>query len=590
MRLASTTLLAIMLLACDSGSPSADDAPSTPKAADAKSDAKSEAKSDAEAEPNGDETKTVATAKDDESNPAKPTDAKDETKPADPEANPTELSNGFIPDAASNIPVETSGSFSLVAKAGTRMGLHPLFDDEVAISVGPHLIRVDKDGSVAPNRKLFAGLPRPRDPAEERITDTLSAWYVLAAGGRWPDEVIMRATIESGFRSDVELPMAMRFDSERWQPMSTGNKKYEWWPVEIHPWIDGSLLARRAFHPVYEGIDPADPEDEPSAQQQRAVAKAIERAKSLIVIRGLPKSPDVGKIVAFQSWGTGQILAVGASKQPELRVAGIDGIVSRTKLPVIEGGRLDLNGIVAKGVEDAYIFGSEGPPEGDHVPYLVRWHGGKMERVPTPECHTIGAVAEDAAGELWALCDNVPNTAWQMDGGSLWHRGSDNAWKEVSLPEGWGKPTQVVFTAGELWVGTRNAVARTGKVEQSVRFGDLDEVAQLYFEWGDPIPIEGFCATVTFRLKSDVGDAEALARKLDAAKLAHDDYWTVRLRKFDYRAKPIVALELYGATEPANVRKFKRAFERALGDVLHPAQCYLEPGDDGTIGEWSNVE
>lgn len=563
-RLAAITLLAL-LTACDDRSPRPDEAASKPEVAEAETKAKPETKVEPKVDEEGD---------------AKPEPPEDDPSPADPpDLGPAK----GIPGAAVPIPVETSGPFSLVARAGTRMGLHPLFDDEVAISVGPHLIRIDEDGSVAPDAKLFAGLPTPRDPGM-RMSDTLSAWYVVAAGGRWPDEVIMRATIESGFRSDVELPMAMRFDGERWQPMSTANQRYKWWPVEVHPWVDGSLLARRALMPVYEISE--DPEDGPSEAEQRAAAKAMQRAKSLIVIRGLPKSPDIGHIVAFQSWGNGDILAIGAA---ELRVANVEGVTKSTKLPVIAGGDLDISGVRAKSVDDAYVFGSEETPDFDAMPYLVHWHDGKAERVPTPECERIGAVAEDAAGELWALCDNVPNTEWQMDGGSLWHRRSDGTWIDQLFPETWGKPTQVVFTAGELWVGTRQAVARTGKVERSVRLGTLDELGEQYFEWSEPIPIGEYCSNVTIRLKSDVGEAEAIKAKLDAAKLAHDDWWQVMLRKLDYRAEEILALEIRGATEAGDVREFERVLEKALGDVLHPAQCYGndEDGEEGVVGEWS---
>lgn len=582
MRLASITLLAL-LTACDDTSRKPDEAApaaetKTEATADAKAESKAETKADTKAEEDGNKTEPD------------PEPAKDAPPPTDPpDLGPAK----GIPGAAVPIPVETSGPFSLVARAGTRMGLHPLFDDEVAISVGPHLIRIDEDGSVAPDAKLFAGLPTPRDPGD-RMSDTLSAWYVVAAGGRWPDEVIMRATIESGFRLDVELPMAMRFDGERWQPMATGNKRYKWWPVEVHPWVDGSLLARRALMPVYEGIDLADPEDEPSEAQQQAAAKAMQRAKTLIVIRGLPKSPDIGDIVAFQSWGNGDIVAVGAARQPELRVANVEGVTKSTKLPVIAGATLDISGVRAKSVDDAYVFGSEGTPDSEDVPYLVHWHGGKIERVPTPKCESIGAVAEDAAGELWALCDNEPNTEWQMDGGSLWHRRADGTWIDQLFPETWGKPTQVVFTAGELWVGTRQAVARTGKVERSVRLGDLDALGEQFFEWGDPIPVGEYCVGVTIRLKSDPKDAEAIKGKLDAAKLAHaDGWWQVQLRKLEYRAEEILALEIHGATKLADVRKFERAFEKALGDVLHPAQCYgneYDESDKDVVGEWSGED
>jgi len=584
MRLASMTLIAL-LTSCDGAPPKADEAPTKPKAADAKADTPPDAKSDAKPDPKSDLPEPDlpepdAKAKPDTDDPDPP--PKKEDPPADPP--PVAGATKGIPGAAVPIPLETSGPFSLVARAGTRMGLHPLFDGEVAISVGPHIIRVEKDGTITPDAKLFAGLPTPRDPGE-RLSDTLSAWYVLAAGGRWPDEVIMRATIESGFRSDVELPLAMRFDGNRWQPMATGNKRYKWWPVEVHPWIDGSLLARRALMPVYEGIDPADPEDEPSAAQQQAAAKAMKRAKTLIVIRGLPKSPDIGDIVAFQSWDSGAILAASAERQPSLVVAGVDGVTSKTKLPVVEQGRVSVSGIQAKSTDDAYVFGSESPPDADAVPYLVHAAGGTMTRVATPECRTIGAVAEDASGELWVLCDNVPNTEWQMDGGSLWHRGSDGAWTQSEFPEAWGKPTQVVFTGGALWVGTRRAVARTGKVERSVKLGDLDEVGLRFFEWGDPLPVEGYCVGVTFRLKSKTEDAEALQTKLEAAKLAHDGWWEVRLRKIDYQAEEILALELRGATQADEVRKFERAFNKTLGDVMHPAQCYLHGGEEGEQAE-----
>lgn len=589
MRLASITLLAL-LTACDDTSPKLDEA--GPKPEVAKAETKTEAKAEGKADTKTDtktETKAEPAADDDGTKTEPdPTPPEDEPPPDEPpDLGPAK----GIPGAAVPIPVETSGAFSLVARAGTRMGLHPLFDDQVAISVGPHLIRIDEDGAVAPDAKLLAGLPTPRDPGE-RMSDTLSAWYVVAAGGRWPDEVIMRATIESGFRSDVELPLAMRFDGERWQAMSTASKRYKWWPVEVHPWIDGSLLARRALMPIYAGIS-EDPEDEPSEAEQQAAAKAMQRAKTLIVIRGLPKSPDIGDIVAFQSWGNGDILAVGAQRQPELRVAGVEGVTKSTKLPVVKDGSLDISGVRAKSVDDAYVFGSEGTPD-SNVPYLVHWHGGKMERVPTPKCEAIGAVAEDAAGELWALCDNEPNTEWQMDGGSLWHRRSDGTWTDQLFPETWGKPTQVVFTAGELWVGLRKGVARTGKVERSVQLGTLDELGEQYFEWGDPIPVGEYCVGVTVRLKSDPKDAEAIKGKLDAAKLAHrDGWWEVKLRKLDYRAEEILALEIHGATKPADVRKLERVFEKALGDVLHPAQCYgneYDDADEGVVGEWSGDE
>ena len=64
----------------------------------------------------------------------------------------------------------------------------------------------------------------------------------------------------------------------------------------------------------------------------------------------------------------------------------------------------------------------------------------------------------------------------------------------------------------------------------------------------------------------------------------------MKLRKLDYRADEILALEIRGATKPADVRKFERVFEKALGDVMHPAQCYGNDDDDsdeGVVGAWS---
>ncbi|MEM7563347.1 MAG: hypothetical protein AAF353_09890, partial [Pseudomonadota bacterium] len=149
----------------------------------------------------------------------------------------------------------------------------------------------------------------------------------------------------------------------------------------------------------------------------------------------------------FQSWGSGDIVAVSAARQPDLLIAGPDGVSSRVKLPVGEGATLEVAGIRATSVDDAYVFGTENDPE-TLVAYVARWHGGKLERVPAPKCEGIGALATDAAGELWALCDNVPNTEWQMDGGSLWHR-AEGAWAEVSLPAAWGKPTLYCYLASK---------------------------------------------------------------------------------------------------------------------------------------------
>lgn len=512
--------------------------------------------------------------------PSTAAEAEPESLPAPPEPEP-----------------EPSGppKLHVIVNAGTYVGLHPLFDGEVAVSVGPQLIRVEPGGNLTPDPTMLLELPHPRGPGEHNNLEWES-WHVLAAGGRWRDELMMTTLVVSGFRTEGLYPEVARYDGRQWREVNDRNKRLRWHPVEFGPWIEGSVLARRVFEPWYGQEFFLEEDKGPSRAEIAASAAAIRRAKPLIVVRGRPKVPNLGKggVSTFRSWATGEILVVTAQRRPELRVAGPRGVRSSIALPVRDGHEVSIHGISADTPERALIYGREhAEGDGPARSYLVRWEGDQTEVLEGPPCKPgIGSLVDSPRHGMWAICGVSPGESTPEDSRPVWHRDPQGKWTEVPIEDDSDltSPSRVMLIDGEVWIAMGTKILSTAPAAAVTELPDLDTIANQVLEYSEPIDPYDFCDAAFIRLSTPVGEAAAIKAKLDAAFDGFEVSGSVELRTLVYRGKPTLGIQLADSMELANVRRVERVVRRALGDAAQPIQCYWsyvkKDAESGRVAEW----
>ncbi|PRQ02345.1 hypothetical protein ENSA5_24000 [Enhygromyxa salina] len=484
----------------------------------------------------------------------------------------------------------SSSELHLAARGSTHVGLHTLVDGRLVVAVGPQLMLVEPDGSFRPDPKMLAGIVHPREPGEDNLIG-LNRWYTLSAGGRWPDDLVLTTTLESGFRGESDTPVVHRRAEGQWQVMSTRSKHYEWGANEIHPWIEGSLLTRRSYDPYYRGQEEWEGERGPSEAQMRTARQGIERARTLVVIRGVPKAPELGarRVATFKSWTNGDILLVTRDAHPDLVIAGPEGERSHVALPVASERELVIHGVEASAVGDAWIYGRDVAGEaGEDRAYLARWAQGAATRIDAPPCEEgVASFVVMADGTQWATCGPSLHERYSVAGApGLWRKPVDGAWIRERVPADWGEPRQVAKLGEELWLATQHSIARSGTPKQVLELPELAVISSQVFEFGPPVPVGGYCDYALITLPTAPSEAASAKAALDRvlAKAKFEGY--ISLVKVTIRGVELLGVQVSGANDKS-IPPIEAAVRAALGEGVGDALCYWsEVDDDDTIATW----
>lgn len=530
---------------------------------------------------------------------ATPATATDPTTAAIPSGSDT---TPPTPEPTPPIPVlTTTAELHVIARAGTTMMLHPLVDGSLLASAGPLVLRVDERGELVHDPAMLRGLENIRDvSADDDEFDGVSAWWPVALGGRWPDAVYLSMEVASAYRGDGAEADVHRWDGQAWAKVDTRTNRYEWYPAEIHPWIDSSLLARRVYRPWYPGHDPFDDGEGPTEQQVEASARAIGQAKKIVVIRGEPKAPAApATVTAFASLATGEIFAVTGDDPPNLVRLDTEGGRHTIALP---GKDVHVRGVIADGPDRAWVFGTRvGPKDEDERAWLVRVHGKKASMADAPNCRGTGLASFVAldSGTQWATCgaalDDVDAAYFADTPGTLWHRAPGKAWARWKLPPRIDDPRRVVARhEGDVWVVAyerrRGGVLLHSRPRSTVlELPDLPELGRQVIEWNDPLPVAPYCSYPYVPLRSPPEDAATVKAALDGPLEALKPKSPVVLMRTTIRGQTELGLQLVDPDDArGDAKQVASAARKALGNeaVDAPRCWYARELPAGEIATW----
>lgn len=474
------------------------------------------------------------------------------------------------------------------------MALHPLVDGSLLASVGPLVLRVDERGELVHDPKMLRGIKSIRGvSAEDDEFEGVAKWWPISLGGRWPDAVYLSLDVASGFRGEGGEPEVLRWDGQAWVKIETRSRNTHWYPAEVHPWIEGSLLARRAYVPWYGEEDPWEDGDGPSAATVAAADRVITKAKKIVVIRGKPKAPAVpATVTAFDSLETGELFVVTGEDPPSMVRIDAAGASHTVALP---GTDVHVHGVVADGTDRAWVFGMMQGPKEDG-PWLVRVEGDRATATDAPACTQIGlaSVVVLESGAMWATCADplAEPEPYGADAATLWYRAPNGAWTPSTLPPGISGPRRVVArNDGDVWVAAEHSgggVILHSRPRASVlELPDLPELGRQAVEWNDPLPIDG-CPYPYIPLRSPPADAATVKAALDGPLTALTLEVPVVLARTTVRGTLELGLQLMGSDGRRDVQQVAAAASKALGkEALDPPRCwYARDIEAGEIGMW----
>ncbi|MCA9706679.1 MAG: hypothetical protein KDK70_12570, partial [Myxococcales bacterium] len=413
-------------------------------------------------------------------------------------------------------------------------------------------------------------------------------------GGRWPDAVYLSLDIASGYRSEGGTPVVYRYTPEGWTKLDVRSAHYTYYPAQLRPWIEGSILARRVFQPWYPGQEKWEgDEGGPTERQSAAAADAIRRAKKVVVIRGTPKAPEVADaVITFDSRATGEVFAVTSDDPATLLWLEAAGTRHEVALPGKETSAL---GVVADGLDRAWVFGSRRESDGPDRPWLVRVEGERAEEAEAPGCDQKGLASfvplDD--GAQWATCGDPPESPYAFDTHELWRRPAGGAWARVELPAGVTTPRRVVAHRGEIWVvagsSEGDVLLRSRPRGEVLELPSLSTIGRWVLEWNDPRPVTKECSYPYIPLRSPVAEAKAvqaaLAGPLSKLRLSG---FAIVLAKTTIREQPQLGVQLVLPDDRRDVKKLATAVRAALGkEMVDEPRCWAVKEVDGwDLARW----
>lgn len=499
---------------------------------------------------------------------------------------------------APQMPAAVTSPLHIIARAGARLGLHPLVDGSLMVSAGPLVMRVDEAGEVLYDPSMLRGIApiRQATSVDSGSYDGVMSWGPVGLGGRWPDAVFLSLDFTSGFRGEGDQPITYRHTPEGWTKVAVRTAHYEHHLLEMHPWKDGSVLARRGYVPWFPGQEKWDGEEGPTQRQWTAAENAIAKAKKLVVVRGTPRAPDVGpSLSAFASRATGEIFAATGGTSPSMLMIGADGARRQIDLP---GDAPQILGVVTDASDRAWVFGSVS--SGDtSKPYLVRVTPDKADSNAVPPCKStaLTSLSVTSDGALWTTCGG-PHEAIDDDQ-ELWTRAADGAWQRVTLPDGTDAPTAVLARApDDVWVvasGSKGSVLLHSRPRSRiVEVTDVERLGRKLHEWNDLVPLGRHCGTGYVPLHVPPGDAAPVKAKLDADLRAFAPRASVRLVRTTLREAEALGLQLgFDADNTlADTKAVRKLAARLLGEAaVADARCWeASVADDGVLGAWERPQ
>jgi hypothetical protein len=437
------------------------------------------------------------------------------------------------------------------------------------------VIRIAPGGSFSRDPDLLRGIEAEFGELsiDQEGLFMLAHWGAAAAGGRWPDGFYLTLTAEFGFRHDDYPTRVYRRTDDRWAAVASKGDHFHWFPTDLAPWRDGSVLALRGFDPIYAYPEHRDETTEPLAASVRQAKASIERHRPLIVIRGASKAPDFGRrdLAAIDALPTGEIVAVVVGDAPlALHFDPATNAVTERPLP---GRALASAEVLVEGSALAWIYGVAADPD---APYLVRFDGEAWREDPTPECEVagIGSFSRSADAETWLVCGS-PATAplFAGDDHTLWRRPADGGWEHVEVPSG-AIPTEVVARrSDDVWVGG-NVLLHTrkpAKVETVPGYTEMWLEAQ---ERAEPVAPFSCSHGTTIIEGAPGGEQSELVATIDQALRGMGEGGSIALIEVPFRGASRLALQNHAVED----KKAAARLARAMGDRLLGSYClYREP-------------
>lgn len=512
-------------------------------------------------------------------------------KTPDPEAPPAETQ-----DPPTTPPSAPAGpTFHAAAKVegigeGEQAPHFRLFEatgGELFAGAGPQLLRIGSDGSMQSDPTLLEGIETfPGDDPDE--TTMLVMWDVVTAGGRWPDGFFITITTEFGYRGGGYPNRVYRRDGDHWTEVASKGNHFRAFPTDLAPWKDESVLALRGFEPIYTYPPNRDETTEPTRASVHQAEAAIARQKPLVVVRGVPRAPKLGRrdIAAIDALPSGEIIGVVEGEKPiavhfDPETGGV------TERPLAAKNLADAN-VIIEGPARAWIYGRAADESaGDHPvegAFLARFDGEHWIGQPAPSCHEtgIGSYSRSPEGDAWATCGSPPDIPlFDRDGYRLWYRpAKGDRWSLVSLPED-AVPMEVVARGSDdVWVAGSGLFHTRPHAEVVTIPGYAGQWADI--RENQPAVATFSCHSGTVLLDgSPEGDHEDLVAAMAKAFDGSDGSVYVELVEVPFRGEPHLALQY---RSPPKGRLATR-IRQALGGHIGETHCVIrEPTRE--LGSW----
>ena len=431
---------------------------------------------------------------------------------------------------------------------------------EVFVGAGPELMPVGKDGTITRDPRWLEGIETFRDPDPGGMVG-VALWDVVAAGGRMPGAFYITVSAETGFRAEAYPSWVYRRVNDQWVAVKTKGKHFYWYPIDLAPWKDNSVLALREFSPDHYFFYYED-EQGPTKKQIARAKRSIEKQKKLVVIRGLPKAPDLGRqdFIAFDALASGEIMALVGGQEP--RVVHYDPATDTATERELPSGDVASGDVVIEAPDRAWVYGGT-----ESSPFLARFDGKTWSAEPVPESKEGISSFSQADGDQWIVCGSSPSDPLFGDGGSLWHRAKDGPWQSVTLPDNGAAIEVLALAKDDVWVAG-DRLFHTRKAEQTVVTPNYSDIHNEILERADPVgPLA--CEHGTTLLEGVTkADAKAVAAELDK-EFGGDEEWggTLMLVEVEFRGEQRIALHSVAA------KRIAKRVKKVLGNRLGETYC-----------------
>lgn len=483
------------------------------------------------------------------------------------------------PNAATNTttaaPSPAASPFAIVATRSANapgIGLHTLEDGQLVASAGPLLVQLGDDGRASIDPKAIHGIEAPTPPGFAAEMFGLE-WLTPVIGGSEQRGLYLSLETSSGFRGDDTPRMLYaRRSGQSWRRIEQRKPHFDAFPIAFGPYLDGSLLALRAFEPRFDRPANADETWEPSAAATKTVERAIAAQKRLVVIRGKGRAPALPDpdLVTFASLASGEVVAYAYGATVAIH---LDATGARRELPLpAADASLQVKGIVARAPDRMWIFGGVGVDAKARA-WLARWDGTAWKSIDAPGCASpIDSLAVGTSDRVFAICE----LSYESNASAVFERGDDGSWSQLHAV---GNPQQVAVRGdADLWVtvdaGDETRLLHRGAaVGEPLALPDTLDLGRAAWEWADAVPMKRGCTFAFLPLTvSETRTDEAIQDALH--ELAEPSYIDVAIvRIAGERARGIRISNSEGTVE-RSVAKLKRV----LGKNAGTPTCNYRPG------------